>query len=73
MMNFGALKWFGSFIKKLKINRGRDSSVGKSSVSQAGFESQWGIDSGHTMHEWDGKRLTTVKVILHQLAWLTGA
>ncbi len=36
MMNFGALKWFGSFIKKLKINKGRDSSVGKSSVSQAG-------------------------------------
>ncbi len=25
-----------------------------------------------SMHEWEGKRLPAVKVILHQLAWLTG-
>ncbi len=55
---------------------GRDSSVGKSSASQSGdtgFKSQWGFDSGHPMHEWEVKRLPAVKVILHQLAWLTGA
>ncbi len=38
----------------------------------SGFESRWGFDSGDPMHEWEGKRLPAVKVLLHQLAWRTG-
>ncbi len=55
---------------------GRDNSVGKSSASQSGdprIESWWELVSGHPMHEWERKRLPAVKVILHQLTWLTGA
>ncbi len=55
---------------------GRDSSVGKSSACQSGNPGSilsGGIDSGHPMHEWEGKRLPAVKVILRKLAWLTGA
>ncbi len=55
---------------------GRDSSVGKSSASQAGDPGSnpgLGLTSGHPIHEREGKRLPAVKVILHQLAWLTGA
>ncbi len=66
--------WTATNILIKKI--GRDRSVGKSSASQSGdlgFKFQWGLDLGYPMHEWEGKRLPTVKVILHQLAWLTGA
>ncbi len=63
-------------ILTMLMSGGRDSSVGKSSASQSGgprFEFPVGLGSGHPMHEWEGKRLPAVNVILHQLAWLTGA
>ncbi len=43
------------------------------SIWGLGFESLWGLDSGHPIHGWEGKRLPKVIVILHELAWLTGA
>ncbi len=36
------------------------------------FESWHGLGSGDPTHEWEGKRLAAVTVILYQLAWLTG-
>ncbi len=54
---------------------GRDSSVGKSSASQSrdpGSNPGGGL-TRVTQCMKEGKRLPAVKVILHQLAWLTGA
>ncbi len=54
---------------------GWDILVGKASTSHAG---DLGLNPGEgltqltPMHEWEGKRLPAVKVILHQLPWLTG-
>ncbi len=62
---------------KTNITRvGRDSSVGKSPTSHAGelgSNPSEGLTWVTTMYKWEGKRLTAVKVILHQLAWLTCA
>ncbi len=61
---------------KLSVFMEGDSSVDKSSTFQSGDPGSnpiGGLDSGHSVHEWEGMRLPAVKVILHQLAWLTGA
>ncbi len=52
--------------------RGRDISVICISSWEPSFESRWGLDSGHPMHEREGRILPDVKVILHQLALLKG-
>ncbi len=54
----------------------RERSVCKSSASHAvdpGSNPGGGLTGVTPMHEWEGKRLPTVKIILQQLAWMTGA
>ncbi len=62
---------FGIFLLISRFPGGSDSSVGKSSASHAGDP---GLNPGvgcltqvTPIHEWQGKRLLAVKVILHQL------
>ncbi len=66
---------YGWPLSECNLNRVRDSSgdgLSSSYAGDPGSDPQLGLDLGHTNAWMSRKRLPVVKVIMHQLAWLTG-